>query len=641
MQGLPQPDRTPTAAPADEPPRLGKYEILEKIGEGGFGVVYKGFDPLIQRHVAIKTCTSTDPDLKHRYTREAQIAGQLDHPNIVRIFDFGIETGTPFLVQEFLSGEDLDKKIRTRTFVPHPERLLYLIHIARGLSYAHSKGVVHRDIKPANIRILEDGTAKIMDFGVAMLQHSETRLTAAGTTMGTAAYLAPEQIRGEKVDGRTDIFSFGVLAYELVTGERPFGQETISAILYEILNDDPRPITLPPSVCPEGLRQLIFRCLEKAPARRYPDCGEIITDLEAIRESLKTDPRPRDLTTELRKTSVPPGPARFSENDDPAGALPRSAMEGETFDPLIRHEWTPSGIAIPKQKIAFKRVLIPAVFLLLLGAAYAWLGTHGLAPWPEEGPKNPATASAMIRSSLVDPADNLVEDDARSLEERAGDRLLLAVEESTVEDPEGPASTSQESTASVEAAADEPPDAGIVPSELQTEAEPEPVEPVVVEATLTVAASWHPDTTVAIDGGRPTNLSKSLSFDLQPGDHKAVFSLSTPDYFSRQTVRLELESGEQRTLRSPIQRPGHLTVQASLGSPQGLVAVDGQLVGSSPLRDRKLAPGSHRLELYPLEGAAVPLATTQLDIGASQETVVTFDLTGRQELSVRRRPGSN
>jgi hypothetical protein len=136
-------------------------------------------------------------------------------------------------------------------------------------------------------------------------------------------------------------------------------------------------------------------------------------------------------------------------------------------------------------------------------------------------------------------------------------------------------------------------------------------------------------------------LSRGRSLQLPPGDHRAVFSLSTPEYSSRQTVRLKLESGEQRTLRSPIQRPGQLTVQASLGSPQGLVAVDGNLVGSSPLRYKKLSPGSHRLELYPLEGATAPLATTQIQIRPSEETVVTFDLTGQQELSVRSRPGNN
>ncbi len=641
LQGQPQPDRSQTTAKADEAPRLGKYEILEQIGEGGFGVVYKGFDPLIQRFVAVKTCTSPDADLKKRYTREAQIAGQLDHPNIVRIFDFGIEAGTPFLVQEFLSGEDLDKKISHRAFVPHPERLLYLIHIARGLEYAHSKGVVHRDIKPANIRILEDGTAKIMDFGVATLQHSDIRLTAAGTTMGTAAYLAPEQIRGEKVDGRTDIFSFGVLAYELVTGERPFGQETISAILYEILNDDPRPITLPSSVCPEGLRQLIFRCLEKEPERRYPGCGEIIEALEAVRETLKSDPRPRDLTTALRKSSARPGPAESSQNADSPGASRQSPAEGESFDPVIQHEWTPTEIAIPNQRIGLQRTLIAAATLLLVALVYAWLGDHGLAPWSVQSQQNQADDPGGISAELSGPVDGPEAVDSQPPTTDPGTGTQLPPTESPEQTSSRREPVSQEAPGLGEGPEATLSQVAATAAEIQEEPEPEPVEPVVAKATVTVAASWHPDTTVTIDNGRALSLSKSHSLELQPGDHRAVFSLSTSDYSSRQTVRLTLDSGEHRTLRSPIQRPGHLTVQASLGSPQGLVAVDGELVGSSPVQARKLTPGSHRLELYPLEGASAPLATTQLDIRTRHETVVTFDLTGRQELSVRNRPRGN
>jgi serine/threonine protein kinase len=630
-------DRRATTACAAEPPRLGKYEILERIGEGGFGVVYKGFDPLIQRFVAVKTCTSPDQELKQRYTREAQIAGQLDHANIVRIFDFGIEEGTPFLVQEFLSGEDLDNKISNRAFVPHAERLLYLIHIARGLQYAHSKGVVHRDIKPANIRILEDGSAKIMDFGVATLQHSDTRLTAAGTTMGTAAYLAPEQIRGEQVDGRTDIFSFGVIAYELVTGERPFAQETISAILYEILNDDPRPIALPSSVCPESMRQLIFRCLEKEPDRRYQTCGEIIEALESIRDALKTDPRPRDLTAALRVSSSP----TLQNRVGPERSLRQVAREREAFDPVIQHEWTPSGIAIPNRRAAFKRILISVCAIVVLGGAYAWLGIRGLAPWPEDRQPSQAVSTGVFPAAPSDGAETLPDVAAQASTPLPGSSDQNTLHDSSMGDTERPRPLQQDATTNADDPGGTFPETAPAASDLRAGPEPGPETPLVAEATLMVAASWHPETTVAIDNGRSMKLSKSRSLELQPGEHKAVFSLSTPDYSSKRTVRLKLESGEQHTLRSPIQRPGLLTVQASLGSPQGLVAVDGNLVGNSPIQGKKLSPGSHRLELYPLEGATASLATAQLDIRTSQETVVTFDLTGRQELSVRSRAANN
>ena len=146
---------------------LDKYQVLEKIGVGGFGVVYKAYDPFIKRAVAIKTCTSEDAEMRERFMSEAEIAGNLHHRNIVTVYDFGFKDGVPYLVQEYLSGEDLDRKIKRREFLSLPEKLLYLVQIVRGLQYAHSRGVVHRDIKPANIRILEDDTAKIMDFGIA------------------------------------------------------------------------------------------------------------------------------------------------------------------------------------------------------------------------------------------------------------------------------------------------------------------------------------------------------------------------------------------------------------------------------------------------------------------------------------------
>ncbi|MDX1630576.1 MAG: serine/threonine-protein kinase, partial [Thermoanaerobaculia bacterium] len=191
---------------------IGKFQVVEKIGEGGFGVIFKGRDPHIKRHVAIKSCTSDDPDIRTRFAQEAQIAGNLHHRHIVTVYDFGEEDGVPYLVQEYLSGEDLDRKVKRGDYIPFPEKLLYLVQVARGLEYAHRQGVVHRDIKPANIRILDDGTAKIMDFGIAKLANQDTGLTQTGMTLGTAAYLAPEQIRGESVDARTDVFSYGVMA---------------------------------------------------------------------------------------------------------------------------------------------------------------------------------------------------------------------------------------------------------------------------------------------------------------------------------------------------------------------------------------------------------------------------------------------
>ncbi|MEO1085868.1 MAG: protein kinase [Acidobacteriota bacterium] len=262
--------------------QIGKYHVQEQIGVGGFGEVFKGFDPYIKRIVAIKTCSTHNDEIRNRFFQEAEIAGNLNHKNITTIHDFGVEGELPYLVQEYLSGEDLDHKIKRRDPLPYAEKLVYLIQIARGLAHAHEHGVIHRDIKPANIRILEDGSAKIMDFGIAKLAQQESGLTQTGMTLGTAAYLSPEQIRGESVDPRTDIFSFGVLAYELLTYRRPFDGNQISAVLYQLLHHEPPPMREVWPDAPPGASAVVGRCLAKQAAGRYDDAGALLHALERL-----------------------------------------------------------------------------------------------------------------------------------------------------------------------------------------------------------------------------------------------------------------------------------------------------------------------------------------------------------------------
>jgi len=266
-----------------DPERLGKYEILERIGEGGFGTVWKGRDPFLKRLVAIKTCTTDSEDLRRRFLREAEIAGGLHHPNIVLVHDFGYDGETPYLVQEFLDGEDLSAAIKRREELAEATRLAWLLDVARGLAHAHERGIVHRDVKPANVRICGNGLAKVMDFGIARLAQEDTRLTKTGTSLGTVSYMAPEQINGGAVDHRADIFSFGVLAYELASYERPFEAETMSRVFYRILSEDPRPIgEIAPPGCSADLERLIRRCLAKEPGARYQSFDEIARLLERL-----------------------------------------------------------------------------------------------------------------------------------------------------------------------------------------------------------------------------------------------------------------------------------------------------------------------------------------------------------------------
>jgi serine/threonine protein kinase len=268
------------------PEKIGKYEVTGKIGSGGFGAVYSGRDPYIKRTVAIKTCQLDDEEIKSRFFREAELAGNLHHRHITTIYDFGVENGIPYIVQEFLSGEDLDKKIKRAEPLPILRKVEILVAIADGLAYAHAAGIIHRDIKPANVRILDDGSVKIMDFGIAKSLQTESNLTQTGITLGTSAYLAPEQIRGEPVDRRTDIFSLGILAYELVTFRKPFRGEHLSTVLYKILNETPEPAeTLSPDA-PPTLVAIVNRAMEKQRENRYPSMDTLKQDLLNVQREM-------------------------------------------------------------------------------------------------------------------------------------------------------------------------------------------------------------------------------------------------------------------------------------------------------------------------------------------------------------------
>ncbi|HEV8239090.1 MAG TPA: protein kinase [Thermoanaerobaculia bacterium] len=276
--------------------QIGKYAIVGQIGTGGFGVVYEGRDPFLKRRVAIKTCSSEEPEIRDRFFREAEIAGNLQHRNIVTVHDFGIQDGVPYLVQEYLTGEDLDRIVARREPLPPAQRVDILLQAARGLESAHKQGVIHRDVKPANIRLTADGTVKIMDFGIAKLSNVASHLTRTGMTLGTAAYLPPEQIRGTAVDHRADVFSFGVTAYELLTYKRPFTGKTISALFWELLQREPEPLTNHWPSCPPALEGIVARCVAKDPQKRYASFGELIPELEAVLAEMQRPGRGEDKT---------------------------------------------------------------------------------------------------------------------------------------------------------------------------------------------------------------------------------------------------------------------------------------------------------------------------------------------------------
>jgi serine/threonine-protein kinase len=313
--------------------KIGKYEIAEQIGVGGFGAVFRGRDPFIKRTVAIKTCSVNDEEIKSRFFREAELAGNLHHRHITTIYDFGVENGIPYIVQEFLTGEDLDKKIKRGEPIPVVRKVEILMAIAEGLHYAHEAQIIHRDIKPANVRVLDDGSVKIMDFGIAKSLQTESNLTQTGITLGTSAYLAPEQIRGEAVDRRTDMFALGVLAYELLTYRKPFRGEHLSTVLYRILNEQPEPIESVATDVPPALAAAVRRAIEKQADKRYPTMQDLLRDLHALyREMTGASARYSNIArlTQVEASDVDTTVATPSHGVDtvhitpPSGALARA-----------------------------------------------------------------------------------------------------------------------------------------------------------------------------------------------------------------------------------------------------------------------------------------------------------------------------
>ncbi len=266
--------------------KIGKYIVKGTLGQGGMGMVYRALDPVIDREVAVKVIQerALSPAVKARFYKEAQSAGRLSHEHIMTLYDVGEEEGAPYLVMELLSGTDLRHLLQEETPLPLAEKLSIALQICRGLHYAHTRRVIHRDIKPENIRVLEDGRVKIMDFGLARIESDPL----THTCMGTPRYMSPEQVRGEPVDHRTDIFSFGVLFYELLSGTNPFSGERVTSIIYKILNKDPEPVPVEDGILVKDLQRIVSRCIEKEADRRYEDFGAVIGELKQVTARLET-----------------------------------------------------------------------------------------------------------------------------------------------------------------------------------------------------------------------------------------------------------------------------------------------------------------------------------------------------------------
>lgn len=299
--------------------KLGKYQLVERLGQGGMAEVYKAFQPGVERFVAIKLLHShraESADFVARFQREARAIGRLQHPNIVRIIDFDVEDEIDYMVMDYVTGGTLGDYLKTRKALPLSEALPIIAQLAEALAYAHQQGMLHRDIKPGNILFADETHTQVVltDFGLArLLDDGDAKLTMTGAMIGTPTYMSPEAVRGEPCDVRADIYSLGVVLYEMVTGKTPYAAETPYSMMMKQANEPlPSPRTLKPDL-PEVVEALLLKALAKAPEERFQSAGEFASAIQQVWAALNdvaassvpsfTVP-PRVVTAQTQSTST-------------------------------------------------------------------------------------------------------------------------------------------------------------------------------------------------------------------------------------------------------------------------------------------------------------------------------------------------
>src|SRR5260370_124873 len=361
--------------------KAGRYEIVGELGRGAMGVVYKAMDPVIGRTVAVKTIRLSEegkglsrPELLTRFQTEARAAGLMTHPNIVVVFDAGEEDGLYYITMELVEGKSLQALLDGGHTFPLPRTLRIMEQTCSALQFAHERNVIHRDIKPANLMLTADDTVKVTDFGTAkILQFGTVQQTAH--VMGTPSYMSPEQVKGRAVDGRSDIFSLGVLLYEMVTGEKPFPGQNITTVIYKIVNEDPvPPRQIDPSIHP-GISAAVMKALVKEPDNRYQSCREMLEHLQNYRSPA---PRRRNPQSTRLMGGGSPATTVLSGNAGGHGLIgedqsvvatarslsARASSPGQT--PLLRRTGAIARASEPPKKQNIFGTILAAILLLVV-----------------------------------------------------------------------------------------------------------------------------------------------------------------------------------------------------------------------------------------------------------------------------------
>ena len=548
-------------------PQIGRYRIVEQIGRGGMGVVYRAHDPVLDRDVAIKSLLgdfSSESGAGEQFEREARAAARLQHANIITIYELGMSEGSPYIVMEFLAGMDLEAVMRAKRRLSLATRCDMILQLCAGLSFAHQQGVVHRDIKPGNVRVLKDGTVKLIDFGIAKISRSAPTFNDLA---GSVACMAPEQLDGANVDARSDVFAVGVLMYELFCGRTPFAGDSPTAVAYQVLNHDPAPLTEIDSELPEALSAVVAGALEKQPDRRYKDAGALANALAGVLPEalLPAADAPRQLVSGDFDLHAPVGRADRSVDTEVGGLSPESG-------------------ALPARSRRGRRIAAAcaAVLALLVLAGAAVWGHPILTDFPEvpRVPPPRITGPGVVLALTVESSPS-------------GARVLIAGVDYRGIDDEPIAVTTPATM----------PFRRVFPDVLELRRPGyQPIEVPVPEGegpTRVVSAvlDARPTGTVAVTGAyvfevwsgnrRLSNAATEHSIRLIAGS--ATLRLRNREFFVDRAYRVEVTPDQVARLRAPPL--GRLTVYSRPGNCE--ILIDGRVVGFSPLRDVRVAAGRH------------------------------------------------
>ncbi len=575
----------------ETPATIGRYEVIERVGRGGMGVLYRGRDPILDREVAIKVMAgdfSADESARTRFYREARAAARLQHRNIVTIFEFAEDGGMPYIAMEFLRGQSLSERVQSGPPLTLVQKLDVVTQLLTGLHYAHEQGIVHRDVKPPNIWLLDDGTVKLLDFGIAKIAAST--MTSAGSILGSAFYMAPEQISGREVDGRADIFASGVVLYELLAAHRPFEGDSPTVVMMKIVNEDAQPIGKFVQDLPVPLIAAVMRALHKDPSRRFPHAGDFGAELRLLRLAVERGAETLAEETPDTQTIFLTGPPELTPGNAAAHAIisepaGHATLPGTGTSPGMGTAVISGGGRMSTWiAVAAAALAAVAVAVALTGRETSTSATSPAADSPSAGSRTPATP----------PADAAHVDRVKLVSDPDGARILVNGKEAGVTPADVAMADVRGGRVRLSKSGFRGTDVRATASQMEsgvvlTKLDPEPLGINVAVSGAYPFEVW--------DGGR--KLSSASARHAFIVESPRTLRLRAPDVLLDAPVRVDGARGSRVAYDAPAL--GRLTLRTTLETCK--IVIGGHDFGYPPLTAQPVAAGSYDLQLRCPDGS--------------------------------------